>query len=558
MYPMKVIRKHAIKNALDFGKADSKAVLGKVLAESPELRKKVGEILPLIEEIVEEVNAAPREQLEEEIKKFKFIEKKEKRTGLPELKNPENVVLRFAPNPSGPLHLGHSRAAILNDEYAKQYNGKLVLRIEDTDPSRVDTDAYAMIDEDLEWLGVRSHEKVIQSERLDIYYDHCRKLIEMGNAYVCTCESESFQKLRIDGEACPCRADDTRENLEKYEKMFADYREGEAVVRLKTDMDLKDPSMRDFPLMRISEHPHPKAKGKRVHPLMNFAVTIDDHFNGLTHVLRGKDHIPNIKKQGLIYDCFGWTPPEYIHYGRLKVEELALSTSKTKEGIEQGRFTGWDDVKLGTIRAMAKRGIQPDAIRKAMIDVGTKRSDIKFSWKNLYAYNRELIERDARRYFFVEEPKELSVAGSWEMDITAPLHPDFDMGIRNLGRISGEETKFYISGPDFKDTKPGDFLRLMEAFNIEITDKKETKASAKFVSKELTEAREKNARLIHWTLVDNRVKVKVISPDEVKQGYGEPDLKNVKIGEIIQFERFGFVRLDEIKDDELIFYFTHK
>jgi glutamyl-tRNA synthetase len=193
-----------------------------------------------------------------------------------------------------------------------------------------------------------------------------------------------------------------------------------------------------------------------------------------------------------------------------------------------------------------------------MIDVGTKRSDIKFSWKNLYAYNRELIERDARRYFFVEEPKELSVAGSWEMDVTAPLHPDFDMGIRNLGRISGEETKFYISGPDFKDTKPGDFLRLMEAFNIEITDKKETKASAKFVSKELTEAREKNARLIHWTLVDNRVKVKVISPDEVKQGYGEPDLKNVKIGEIIQFERFGFVRLDEIKDDELIFYFTHK
>ena len=167
---MEVIRKHAIKNALDFGKADKKAVLGKVLAESPELRDKVGEILPLIEQIVAEVNAMPKEQLEKDVKQFEYIAKKEKKVGLPELENPGDVVLRFAPNPSGPLHLGHARAAVLNDEYAKQYKGKLVLRMEDTDPSRVDPDAYKMIEEDLEWLGVVSHELVIQSERLEIYY----------------------------------------------------------------------------------------------------------------------------------------------------------------------------------------------------------------------------------------------------------------------------------------------------------------------------------------------------------------------------------------------------
>ncbi|MEE8403682.1 MAG: glutamate--tRNA ligase, partial [Candidatus Hydrothermarchaeaceae archaeon] len=398
---MDVIRKHAVKNAVDFGKADKKAVLGKVLAESPELRDRVREILPLIEKIVAEVNAVSMEQLGVEVKKFEFAKKKEKRTGLLELKNTENVVLRFAPNPSGPLHLGHSRAAVLNDEYAKRYKGKLILRIEDTDPSRVDPDAYDMIDEDLEWLGVTCHEKVIQSERLGIYYGYCEKLVERGNAYVCTCESVTFRKLRIDGIACACRKNSAQENIEKYKKMFTDYREGEAVVRLKTDLGLKDPSLRDFPLMRISEHPHPRAKGRRVYPLMNFAVTVDDHLTGLTHVLRGKDHIPNIKKQGFIYDYFGWTPPEYIHYGRVKIEELALSTSKTKEGIEKGEYSGWDDVRLGTLRAMAKRGIRPEAIRKAMIEVGTKRSDIRFSWKNLYAYNRELIERDANRYFFV-------------------------------------------------------------------------------------------------------------------------------------------------------------
>lgn len=556
---MEIIRKHAIKNALDFGKANKKAVLGKVLAESPEFRKKVGEILPLIEKIVEEVNATPREQLEEEIKGFKFVEKKKKRVGLPELKNPEHIVLRFAPNPSGPLHLGHSRAAVLNDEYARQYGGKLILRIEDTDPSRVDPDAYQMIEEDLQWLGVKVHEKIVQSERLDIYYDYCEKLLELGNAYVCICNPEAFQKYRSEKLACPCRKNSIEENLERYKKMFTSYREGEAVVRLKTDIFMKDPSMRDFPLMRISEHPHPKIEGKKVYPLMNFAVTVDDHLMGLTHVLRGKDHISNTKKQCFIYDYFGWTQPEYIHYGKLKIEELALSTSKTKEGIEKGEYSGWDDVMLGTLRAMAKRGIQPGAVRKVMLDVGVKRSDIRLSWKNLYAYNKELIERDANRYFFVDSPMELTVTGCDDMEFFAPLHPDFkERGNRNLGKISKNETaKFYISSHDFEDMKPGEFIRLMSACNIEVTTKKGTLAEGRFLSSGLDEARRVKARLIHWTLPKNSVKVKVISPEGLMQGYGEPDLKNLKVGEIIQFERFGFVRLDS-RNDEMIFYFAHK
>ncbi len=556
---MEVIRKHALKNALDFGKANSKAVLGKVLAESPELREKVGEILPMIDEIVAEVNAMPKEKLEEGVAKFEYAKKKEKKAGLPELENPKDVVLRFAPNPSGPLHLGHARAAVLNDEYAKQYKGKLVLRIEDTDPSRVDPDAYKMIEADLDWLGVVSHETVIQSERLEIYYEHAKKLLEMGKAYVCTCEPAAFRKFRLAGEASPCRKNSIEENIEKYNKMFTDYKEGEAVVRLRTDPKHKDPSMRDFPLMRISEHPHPRAKGKRVYPLMNFSVTIDDHFNGLTHVLRGKDHIPNIRKQRFIYDYFGWTPPEYIHYGRLKIEELQLSTSKTKEGIEDGEYTGWDDAKLGTIRAMAKRGIQPEAIRKVMIDVGTKPSDINLSWKNLYAYNRELIERDANRYFFVDDPKQLTVTGAPEMEINAPLHQDFkDRGNRNLGKIKGGEITFSISSHDFDAIKKGEFVRLMEAFNIEITKVTKDTAESKFASRELEDARKKKAKLIHWACPHDKIKAKVISPDGTIEGYGEPDLKNLKVDDIIQFERFGFVRLDEIKDDEMIFYFTHK
>ncbi len=106
------------------------------------------------------------------------------------------VVMRFAPNPSGPLHIGHARAAVLNDAYVRQYGGRYILRIEDTDPKRVDPEAYAMVQEDIAWLGLGITETVTQSERLHLYYDLCRQLIERRGAYVCTCDNEHFKALK--------------------------------------------------------------------------------------------------------------------------------------------------------------------------------------------------------------------------------------------------------------------------------------------------------------------------------------------------------------------------
>jgi glutamyl-tRNA synthetase len=553
-----VIYKHALKNAIDYGKANPKAVLGKVLAEMPELKEKLREILPLIDEVVKEVNTLSKEKREEEIKRYEFVEKEEKKKGLPELVNPVNVRLRFAPNPSGPLHLGHARAAILNDEYAKRYGGELILRFEDTDPTRVDPRAYEMIKEDLEWLGVKCHKTIIQSERLEIYYEHAKKLIEMGNAYVCTCDQEKFQRTRVAKKACECRGNPVAKNLKIYEKMFTEYKEGEAVVRLKTSLDLPDPSMRDYPIMRISDQPHPKVGRKKVYPLMNFSVTIDDHLTGLTHVLRGKDHIVNTKKQEFIYNYFRWEMPEFIHYGRLKIEGLALSTSRISKGIKEGQYSGWDDAKLGTLRAMKRRGIQPEAIRKAILDVGVKETDISFSWKNLYAYNRNLIEANANRYFFVENPREIIIENSISKVIKAPLHPDFpERGYRKLEITAhNREATVFISESDFANMNEGDFFRLMEAFNVEILRKDKEKMTAKFHSEALEEARNRKARLIQWVSREN-IGVKIVSPEGISEGLGEENLKNVRVGDIIQFERYGFVRVDK-KDKKIVVYFTHK
>lgn len=553
--------KYALKNALEFGSASPKAVMGKVLAENPEFREKARHLYPAIEEVVGEVNSMRREEIEERIKKFTFEEeRKERRKGLPELKGAEEerVVMRFAPNPSGPLHLGHARAVALNDEYVRGYGGELILRFEDTDPGRVLPEAYQMIREDLEWLGATWHREVCQSSRLEFYYRYARELIEGRHAYVCTCSGEGFQKLKVEGRECPHRSKGVKENIDDFARMFSEFGEGEAVLRFKSGLALPDPAMREFPLMRISDTAHPLVRA-RVFPLMNFSVTVDDHLLGVSHVLRGKDHIVNTRKQEHLYRALSWEMPEFIHYGRLKIEGLPLSTSRIYEGIREGLYSGWDDIQLGTLKALRRRGFQAEAVRKSMLD-GITLSDISFSWKNLYSYNRELIDSMANRYFFVAEPRVLEVFNAKSFENFPPLHPDY----RNRGKrrisLKAEEgiARVLIAREDASLLNKGDFIRFMEGFNLEVVEVG-GRIRGNFRGFELEEARRRRARFLHWLPEEGNVRVKVLKPGRVDKGYAEGELiKREGRGSIIQFERYGFCRIGKLSEDEATLYFTHR
>jgi len=171
------IRKYALQNALLYeGKATMGAVLGKVMAENPELRPRAKEVSALAKRIVDDVNRLAQEDqrkaLEALAPELLIKEVKTRETGLADLPDVKGEVrMRMAPNPSGPLHVGHSRMAILNDEFVKRYGGICYNRFEDTDPARIDPNGYDTIPEDFEWLGVRIDKTIIQSERFEIYYD---------------------------------------------------------------------------------------------------------------------------------------------------------------------------------------------------------------------------------------------------------------------------------------------------------------------------------------------------------------------------------------------------
>ena len=342
-------------------------VIGMVMGKYPDFRSRAKEASVLMDEVLAEVAALSPKEREEQLRALApdiaddihrpRVHVKE----TPHLeKSDHGVVMRFAPNPSGPLHLGHARAAVLNDAYVKRYGGKYILRIEDTDPKRVDPDAYRMVVEDIEWLGLSIDEVVYQSDRFDRYYHYGKELIERGGAYVCTCENEHFRELKQQKIPCPCRPRSIEENLALWEKMLeGEFSEGEASVRVRTELDHPDPAMRDFPAFRILHQPHHPRIDAIVYPLMNFSVTVDDHLLGVTHVIRGKDHIANTRRQRYIFDYFGWDIPVYRHYGRMGIEGVVLSTSRMRQGIVSGEYEGWDDIRLGTLRALCPAGYCP-------------------------------------------------------------------------------------------------------------------------------------------------------------------------------------------------------
>ena len=572
------IRKTALLNAIKHeGKAQTGSVIGKILGEKPDLRSKIKEISTLVNKIVKEVNTLSFDEqksiVEENWPEALVKEKTEKEKHLPPLPNVDKyrqVVTRFSPNPDCVLHLGSARAIILCYEYAHMYKGKFVLRFEDTDPKikRPLLEFYDRIREDLAWLGCKPNEEHIQSDRIPIYYEYAEKLLKAGNAYVCTCQPEIFREKALASKSCDCRSLPIEEHLARWHRMQqGGYSEGEAVLRVKTDLNHPNPAVRDWPAARVidaKKYPHPRVGGKyHVWPLYNLACGIDDHLLGVTHIIRGKEHLTNQVRQEYMYKHLGWKYPEAIHYGRLKITGAYLSKSKIVQGIREGMFKDWDDPRLATFAALRRRGITPEAIKKMIIDIGPKTQDLVLSWENLYAYNRKILDPAANRYFFVQNPIELTVRKiPEEYMVRLNLHPEYpERGFREYTiKPEGNEhaAAFWVSKKDIDTTKTGSMIRLMELFNVKIEKVSSYSAEASFVSNAYEEAKKGKVPLIHWIPVGEDMPCQVVMPDAaMSEGIAEKTCKQLKQNTVIQFERFGFVRIDK-NNAKLIAYYSQK
>ena len=341
--------------------------------------------------------------LEEQTKEFSSlredIHEREVREGLEELPNVKKtgVVMRFAPSPSGPMHIGHAATACISFLYVRKYGGKFYVRIEDTNPENIYPPAYKMLEEESKWLFDGIAEIQIQSDHMKKYYAYAEKLLKKKAAYVCTCVSDDFKKLVDAQKDCPCSKLIAKDNLERWKKMLdkKGYGEGEAVLRFKSGMNYNNPAMRDFPLARINLTEHPRqGKKYRVWPLMNFAVSVNDIEDKMTHIIRAKEHIDNAKRQKMIYKALGKEKqfPWIGFLGRYHFKDMELSATQMRQDIEAGKYKGWDDPRLPTIASLKKQGYKPQAFWKFAEQVGLSESDKVMDraeyFKLLNAFNR--------------------------------------------------------------------------------------------------------------------------------------------------------------------------
>lgn len=571
-----VVRRAALLNAVKHGgRAEMGAVMGRVLAERPDLKPVTKELAGLCSQTVKEINqlslSDQRRILEETWPKTLTEEKQEERKILPPLPNVEKyarVVTRFSPNPDCALHIGSTRAIILCHEYARKYSGKFVLRFEDTDPrlKRPKLEFYDMIEEDILWLGCRWDEKVIQSDRMQLYYEWTEKLLETGGAYVCTCNREVFKTLTLASKPCPDRDLEPSEQLARWEKMLnGTYFEKEALVRVKTDLNHPNPAVRDWPALRVidtEENPHPRVGSKyRVWPLYNMACGVDDHLLGISHIIRGKEHLTNEVRQRFMYKNLGWVYPETLHYGRLKIIGTELSKSKIVRLVEDKAVSGFSDPRLATLSALRRRGIKPETLRLLIIEIGPRPVDATLSWENIYAINRKIIDDTANRFFFLRDPAQMIVEGVNRTYVSTPaLHPDHpERGNRRLEiDPSDGKVNILISSNDVQKLSEGKPIRLMELFNVDIVSVKEDLVEAKFRSDSYEDVRKAGVPLFQWLPSEGNINVSLVMTDgEVLRGLGENALLHVDVGDVIQLVRVGFGRIDSKSSDRVEIFFAH-
>lgn len=545
----KEITGYALRNAIEHGKANAGAVLPKLFNHGLD-KKDIKEIMPKINEIVNQVNKMSNEQREKgflEFGKYVMEREEEGEKDLPEvdIKGLKKVVTRLAPEPSKYNHIGHALAFLLNYLYAQRYKGKCLLRFEDTNPEKVSKEYVDAMKEDvLDYLGIKVDSIRFVSDDMPLMYDYAEKLIDNSNAYICFCDREKMQDLRHKGIECECRQFPVKIQKERWKDFLkGEYKEGEATMRLKGNMQSLNHVMRDSVLFRRMDAKHYKQGSKyKVWPMYDFYNPIEDSLMGVTLILRSNEFDLRVELQDHLKDLLKLNKQKIVQFGRFNVIDFTTKGRETRELVESGELLGWDDPRLITLRALKRRGITKEAIYELAKQSGLSKHPVNLTFDMIAAINRKIIDKDALRYSFVEDPVKLGVEKApKEIDVVQiPVHPD---------KKETREVKIneiYISGTDYETLKKEN-LRLLHLYNIKME-----KGKVKFDSLE-----NKPIHKINW--VSENVKVKVLMPDgKWIEGLGEKAIKDLKVGQIIQMERFGFVRYDKKTKEGYEFWFAHR
>lgn len=377
------------------------------------------------------------------------------------------VQTRFPPEPNGYLHIGHAKAICIDFGMAEKYGGTCNLRLDDTNPTKEDTEYVDAIMEDIKWLGFKWDKVLYASDYFDDIYAAAIKLIEKGKAYVCDLSAEEIREYRgtltEPGKNSPYRERLVEENLDLFKRMTdGEFPDGSKVLRAKIDMSSPNLNMRDPVIYRILRAHHHRTGDKWcVYPMYDFAHPISDTVEGVTHSLCSlefEDHRP-------LYDWVlkevGYEEPSrQIEFARMNLNYTLTSKRRCLKLVKENIVSGWDDPRMSTLCGMRRRGYTPAAIRDFCERIGVSKANSVIDFSLLEACIREDLNKTAPRAMAVLRPIKLIIDNYPEgqvEEIEVEVNPENpEMGKRTV-EFSRE---LYIEEDDFMEEAPKKYFRL--------------------------------------------------------------------------------------------------
>ena len=491
------------------------------------------------------------------------------------------VVTRFPPEPSGYLHIGHAKAALLNFYYAKTYNGKLLIRFDDTNPSKEKSEFVEAILADLERLGIKGDSLSYTSDYFQTLLDYGTKLLESGKGYIDATPVDQMRYERGEGIESKYRNNSLATNLELWEEMKKGTPKGqECVMRAKIDMQNTNKVLRDPTFYRVVvDHPHLRTGSQfKAYPTYDFACPIVDSIEGVTHALRSSEYHD---RNALYYWVFDNLPIRKViiqDFSRLNFSYTLLSKRKLQWFVDQKKVTGWDDPSFPTIQGLFRRGLTLEALREFILAQGSSKNINLMDMAKLWALNKKILDPIVPRYTVINADSKVVLTltngpTSFEKK-EVPKHKKNPA----LGNKAVYYTpKVYLETLDAQSISLNEEVTLMDwgnvivkeiqkdgeklglrgelnpSGNVKDTDKKLTwlpcleefpGAAEQLVSVVLTDynpliSKDKLLETDDFhDFVSNPIKIETL-------GLADPNVKALKKGESIQFERRGYYIVDE-------------
>ncbi|XP_014217472.1 bifunctional glutamate/proline--tRNA ligase [Copidosoma floridanum] len=487
------------------------------------------------------------------------------------------VVVRFPPEASGYLHIGHAKAALLNQYYADHFEGKLIMRFDDTNPAKENVEFEKAILEDLKMLQIKPDRFTHTSDYFDLMLDYCEKLIRNGKAFVDDTPAERMKEQRDQNLPSVNRDNTIEANLELWREMIKGSTRGQkCCVRAKINYQSSNGCLRDPTIYRCKPESHPKTGTKyKVYPTYDFACPIVDAIEGVTHTLRTTEYHDRDEQFYWFVDALGLHRPYIYEYSRLNMTNTVLSKRKLTWFVAEGLVDGWDDPRFPTVRGILRRGMTVEGLKQFIIAQGSSRSVVFMEWDKIWSFNKKVIDPVAVRYtaLTVGDTVPVHVKGAVEGFLTVPNHPkDPSIGTKQV-RVS---PNILIEEEDAQALKQGQNATFINWGNLMI-ENIEKNANGKIIkvdaSLNLDNKDFKNTLKLTWIAADKSETSKSAIPcyavyfdhiitkpvlakdDDFKdfvakdtrreiEMFGETELQRVKHGEIIQLQRKGFFRCD--------------